>query len=821
MSKKKSKKESGKKATVHQQPGKQEKQFPSWLPYLLSVLFLLAGLLFMYQEPAFQNMSLSGADIQSQGEPLYQFRTTFEKENGEPALWIPYIFGGMPFHASGSYHLKYNIQSIYNSIPWVIRKHLYSNFVLNILIGGIFMFLLMRSFGVSILGSLISSAIFVFTTKTMGTPHVNRITSFMHIPLIFYAVKVIIEKPRWWLVFLLGGAVGSQLGSYHPQIAHFTAIFIFLYLVFTYYTRYKSDPTLKPLLIRSGYLALGLTVAIALAAIVIIPMMEYLPYSIRGAKTAVSTGTGGLSAGYATSWSLGWSEIITFIIPGFSGFGNETYWGQMPFTTFPNYIGIVAIILSVLYFIQVKSDKNRWFWLGSFIIILFIALGKNLSPVSYMMLHFVPFYNKFREPALITILNSFIVAITAGLFFQYLREINEEQKKELKKMLTRAAIILGSTLVVFVLFKSPLYDFFSGIYQAADKDMNRYTQYNVQQLQPLYEKRFSMLAGDIMRISLIGLVVIGAIWVYVQKKISLTSAGLIILVMITIDLFIPGREAVKPQYSKSKAYEHYEKGNKLADWLNSVEQQKTYRTLPIEEFGSDEYVYYRIPSAGGYHAAKMANYQAYLDDITFSNRTLIDMLSVKYIISNQRFSIPGTQIINTIDGKNIYLNKSALPYVRFVDNLIPEDDKEVIREAIKNNSFNIRTKAYVGGLEDNFLQGVSVDSARRIETNFVHEQLMEIQTSNRNQGFIVISEMHYPPGWRAYVDDEPTDIYLVNAGLMGIKVPQGSHQILLRYEQPSFYLARFISRTTYWLILGIFAYLGIMAIYRQRKNESK
>lgn len=807
---------------VDQTSPKNTFQLQTWMKYLLAFLFLALSVTYMYQEPVYQNKVLTLADSKGQGVPFDHYKKEFEKNHNEPALWIPYIFSGMPYHASGSYRLRYTVESLYQFVPSFFSRLMHSSFGLNILLGGIFMLILMRSFGVGILGSLLAAVAFVFTTKVIGTPHTNRLTTFMHIPLIFYAVKEIWKKPRWWLILVLGGALGSQIGSYHPQVSHITGIFVLLYILFSVYNDYKNSKELKPIVIKGSYLLAGLVLALFMAAIVIIPLSEYMPYSIRGAKTAISTGaSGGLSASYATAWSFSWTEIITFFIPAYTGFGYETYWGQMPFTTFPNYLGVSVLILAFFYSISAKKDPYRYFWIGSFFIVLFIALGSNLPPVSYIMLHYFPYFNKFREPSMMTILNSLIAAIMAGLFLTQIQNISEEYLPLIKTWIKRLSIFFGVLLVGFILFSGPLKSYFFDIYQGADKEMERYTQYSLQQLTPLYEMRFKMLSSDVMRIGLIELSALGLLWVYFQKKISYTLLSILFLAIVVFDLFVPDRQSVKKQYtSTSKPQTYYQAGNPVADWFKANETMETYRILPVEDFASNEFVYFGIPSVGGYHAVKMANYQAYLDEITFNNRLLLNMLATKYIVSSRQFQLPGTMKEANIEGKNIYKNLEAMPYVRFVNQILVENDKEKIRKAIKAQNFNVGETAYISSDKDLQNQDFPVDSLRSIAITDKNAQLIEFKTQNQYDGLCIIAEMHYPPGWRAYIDENPVDINLINAGIMGIFVPSGIHTVRVHYEQPSFYVAKAVSQTSFWGVILVLLALAGLKIYKSRKFKS-
>jgi len=46
---------------------------------------------------------------------------------------------------------------------------------------------------------------------------------------------------------------------------------------------------------------------------------------------------------------------------------------------------------------------------------------------------------------------------------------------------------------------------------------------------------------------------------------------------------------------------------------------------------------------------------------------------------------------------------------------------------------------------------------------------------------VVVSDTYFP-GWRAYVDGAPAQIYSVNAAMRGIIAPAGAHSVTMRYR---------------------------------------
>jgi uncharacterized membrane protein YfhO len=55
-----------------------------------------------------------------------------------------------------------------------------------------------------------------------------------------------------------------------------------------------------------------------------------------------------------------------------------------------------------------------------------------------------------------------------------------------------------------------------------------------------------------------------------------------------------------------------------------------------------------------------------------------------------------------------------------------------------------------------------------------------------------ISDTYYP-GWRAFVDGKETKIYRANYAFRAIKVPKGTHEVLMYYLPNSFVFGIYLS----------------------------
>ena len=139
-----------------------------------------------------------------------------------------------------------------------------------------------------------------------------------------------------------------------------------------------------------------------------LPAMTYTPYSIRGAGSG-----GGTGFDYATAWSFSFGEMLTFFIPSFYGFGGATYWGNMPFTDYPNYMGIIVLTFAIIGTLLHES-KIKWYFVTLACLSILISFGKNFF-LYQIFYDYFPYFNKFRIPTMFLILTQFSIAVLAGM----------------------------------------------------------------------------------------------------------------------------------------------------------------------------------------------------------------------------------------------------------------------------------------------------------------------------------------------------------------------------------------------------------------------
>ncbi len=773
--------------------------------WALMVTGLIIGIVFLYQEPIIDGQKLAIGDVKTQGLIFEKHKDDCQTEFGEHALWYPYIFCGMPFHASGTYRLQYTLETLYKIVPLTIRKSLSAGFTFNILAGAIFMLLLLRSYGLGYSASFFGAAAFVFTTKILGTPHTNRIVTFIHLPLILYALRQLWNTKKWIFMVLLGGAVGSQIGSYHPQVAYYGLLMVGLYTLYRFVQGMREKESWKSLMTILGMTGVSLGVGYFMASIVLTPMQEYLPFSIRGAAGA-SGGGSGLSFDYATGWSFSWWEIFSFIIPSFSGFGGSTYWGDMPFTSYPHYLGIPVLIFAVIAFISTNKRRDYWFLVLMMIFSLLIGMGKNFSVLSSLLLNYLPYFNKFREPSMILILFAMSTAIlSAWGFHTLLEKISEKNNVKWGKISLRTLIGIGVFAVIVLVFKDGLQNLMFGVYNNADISTDRIKQFqDSRQISYLYKMRFDMFYKDLWVAILLSAGTIGIIWGGLTKKILINPLIGMLLILMIADLGFVGRKVIPPMFSKTSRRAMEPRKTGVIDYLKK--DSDLFRVLPLDNFTTNEYAWFGIASIGGYHAAKMANYQDFLDSKFVSNLNFLRLTNTKYVITKQRFNHPELDFKHTANGENIYQVKQHLPRLFLVDSVVVSQDKKATFDMLKSDWFNPQKHAIV---DWQLPESQYLTMGSEVKVIDWDPQKIVVSASMTGDGLLAFSEGYYPPGWHAYIDGEETDIYKTNHFMQSIIVPKGNHTVEFRFELASFNRSLWMSKFLFFSVLLVLVGYGV------------
>lgn len=745
--------------------------------YSIFSLISLLILTFLFRKLLFGSYSFIGPDSLSP-QAIKQGIELIKNKTGEYPLWLPWVFSGLP-----SVHSFQNISDFY--YPHYIYKFLNNylgvqfiwNYIVHFIFGGLGCVLLLKRFKVDNFSAIFGGLAFMLTpylTTMVVHGHGSQMMTSVYIPWTVWAVHRLLFSPNYHNIGILALIVGLQLQRAHVQIAYYTWMLIGLYITLILFNQIRLVNGKKKLR-TIAKIIIGLLIGLGLSLSIYIPAIEYSSFSTR----AGSSGGAGLE--YATQWSFSILELGTFIMPSFVGFGGITYWGNMPFTDYPNYMGLIILILSIIGAFKSKISEKKLFILA----ILFsfmLSLGKNFSLFYGLFYDYFPFFKKFRVPVMILILLQFSVSILSGFGLNHLRknvdnyDINSFLKKILLTTLSISLmmILFGKDIILKFLPRNDL--------------INRF---GLNAQQTINEIRFSLLYNELKIIFIMIILVSFIIYLYKNKihkwsliAISITLISIFDLSYVNYKIIEPSEKSYRSStLSPSVTKKRYLNDDEIIRFLKK--DTSNFRILPTQPLDKENrWSAFNIQSIYGYHPAKLNNYNEFMNDVGFSNPNILQMLNVKYLITFQQFDHDSFEKVftgklyhnNKYNNANVYLFKHFIDRAFFVEKLQYIENDDVSLKFLENNRKSFIRESFIN--EDLDLKIFTGIGKIKFVKSFPNEIVLE--TNSNEEQFLVLSEVYYPSGWKAYVNDKESKIFKVNSLLRGVKLPRGNN--VVRFE---------------------------------------
>ena len=726
------------------------------------------------------------------------------KTDGQFPLWQPWIFSGMPTADAFTY-----ISSLYfpNYVLNLLFKSSHLTQLLHLIFSGLGGFVFLRFLGLSRIVAFMGGTAFMITPFMITMivfGHGSQMMTAAYIPWIMFLTTKVMQKPIMFNVGLLAILIGLQLQRAHVQIAYYTWMLAGAFVLFTFISTYKVPEKRNNSLYGLGGFAIAALLGFGISLLIYLPSLEYTSYSVRGGGVS-----GGADYNYATSWSFSPKELLTFIIPSAFGFGGQTYWGNMPFTDYPNYMGIVILVLAAFGFVH-RRDPLMWFLLGTSILAIFISFGKNLSIIYDIFYSFFPYFNKFRVPAMILILVQFNTSVMAALGLNYLLTLH---KHVIPRWFWTCTGVLVFVLLILTLGQSFLQQLVSsGFTQPRTQDPRT--------IQAINTLRWDMWLKDAWTMVLILAAFFGLTWAFINQKIAKNGFTIAVTLLALTDIAIVDRKIIQPdkqsgrasQLMSSSIIDRYFQHDQITKILTD-DSEKPFRVYPAGALFSDSRILaFGIESVGGYHPAKLKIYNDFLQKTNnVGTLPLMRMLNVKYLLSPQPVNFPGLMQIKqgkmkTSRGNlpvNLYELVDFQPRAWFVENVEVHAGKNLPWGTFTAQSFDPGRTAFVSQTDIESNRSFTIGSVTDIQYS-LHE--LTVKTESTAEGFLVISEVYYPLRWKAKIDGKEVKYFETNGVIRGLIVPSGNHEVRFIYDRSSFRKGIAISTVAFLLCIGITAF---------------
>jgi hypothetical protein len=784
-----------------------------WKRGVVVVLFLLLLLCLLLPELVFQDKIFLVPDTRA---PLSFASVGREAlEGGTYPLWNPYLFCGMPsFHSLAYAPYVYPVSFITHLLYSYLHFPEMTWLLIHYLFAGAAMYLLLRSLGIRAIVSLLGGALFMLLPNyvAMGAyGHGSQACAVAYMPLaLLFARNIQIGRRRPAMAAFLAIALGLQMLRGHVQISYYTFLLVGLLFLFESVRLLLSGE--RGTFIRNGLFTAGaVAAAIGIAAVLILPVREYAAYSIRGG------GGGGLDYGYATGWSLHPREMLTLLFPWAFGFGKASYWGAMPFTDYPNYVGISALLFSI-FAVYMAENRMKWFFLGTAVVATLLSFGR-FWPVLYgPMFRYFPFFDKFRVPVMVLIVQQLSLVALMGMGLEAF--LARYEKGTLPHLLgsrsLRWALVLGAALIVIALVAGG----------AIERNLlqDAISTQKVQREWAGFGAR--MAASDLAVRFLLLFVTMLVLFVAASRKVLAGTLALSIGVIALIEIWTVDRSIVHPEKTwRAEDYRIIQGSDKRDDYMRPdaaigflKSDESIYRIFPAPAappgrwsystppFSENKFMISRIFSLGGYHAAKLKNYQDIIDVMFASFNSgvvpvnILDMLNTKYILSSYQLFGDNSvfPLVFKDGGTFVYENPGALPRAALFESY-QIVERERIPDLLLSRDFDPRAEIILER-EPGIVPGSTAGSS--VEITDYRLNSIELEAHIENPCLLLLSEMDYP-SWHATVDGEPVEILRADYCLRAIPLDPGSRRIEFAFKSGMLRMSLVISIVTFVIVLAV------------------
>ena len=618
-----------------------------------------------------------------------------------------------------------------------------------------------------------------------------------YIPWVMCAAFYCIQNVNLRSILLLSLATALQLWANHPQIAYYTWMVIGFYFVWQVAIFFKH----KQLSIQSTlYPLIGIIVALVIALFMVSDpysdIYKFQKYSNRGARSVLDQSgqtESGTDWNYATQWSFHPFETLSFIYPYHYGLQNTSdpkrgaYWGYMPFTQSTHYLGLVAIIFAILGALLKTPDRlGLIFWIVT-VLTLITGFGSYL-PVLYKPFYsLLPFFSKFRIPSMIYMLLAITIPLLAARGLDTFLEYQEENKELFKKVLYVTGGIAGLT-IFFIMFGEALFSFSS----SGDLRYN-----NPGFITKLRSARIELFNKGLLIALAVSLGVLGLAWGLINKKINRSAFNYGLIAIALFDLWMLNSEFmnIKPPKNMDMMFQK----NAIIEYIEK--DLDHFRVYPADRLGSNHYSYWNIESIGGYRPIKLRHYQDLMDAKGFNRPQIMDMLNVKYVLTNKKINNP--DFLRIKDTPGLYENKNVLPRAWIVGNIKSVDSQRESLMEVLLGGFDPSKSAIVFNYNGTNNQK---DIDGQVSVVSKTENKIELISTSKTGGLLVLSEIYYKPGWKATVNGKKTPIYQTNHVLRSVEVPPGEIEVIFEYDANAWQKTRILSRVSF---LSVLFMLGI------------
>ena len=784
----------------------------------LAVVVLLALVTLVHPEIVLRGDIYRSSDASN----ATSFQVTGDAALAEGAYpqWNPYIFGGMPTFGSLAYtRFLYPPSELLTRLQDDAGFPLMTWMLAHLLLGGIGMIWLLGRWDLPWPARLLGAAIWLLMPKIVAWGvhgHGSKLMTAMYLPWVIGLTLEVLRGRGRRTVGGLALLLGLQILCGHIQIIYYTLLAVGLVTAARWIAALAARPRGAPPWRETAGVAVAVMLAFALGAALLLPVQEYAGLSIRGEASA----GGGADYDYATGWSLAPQELPTLVVPSAAGFGLATYQGFMPLVDYPNYLGLLPLLLAA----AGLTMRERWLaraLLAMALLALLISFGRFFPLLYDPCYRWLPYFNKFRVPSMILVMAGFSVALLSAAGAARLAS------SELLGSRWTRRIALGVAGLGAVLALGGL-GLFEGPHQARLRDLaaaaGRPAPSPV-----ILSIAWRLQAADLLRL---GLVVVGAgaALFAAARYAGFRTRGFvwILLILTAVDTLAVDRRITHPERHLKQIVRNQNGAPVLVDaprllapgerhlesvrpepWTVALADRLDHeRIWPLgQDASTNAGMIAGVRSLGGYHPAKLAAYETIRERLyprALREGTIADLVPPSRIAgwlaaSHLTFDsflpeslIPRLQVLGVdidpepfvVGSRVAYRNRAALPRARLVPDWAPaEGDLDGFLDRLQAGREPVGERVLLHAAPD---PRPVAAAAPLPEVTYLVDGLNEVvlRAAPPTPAILVLADM-WTPGWSVEVDGEPAPLLRADHVLRAVALPAGEHMVRFVYRDPA------------------------------------
>lgn len=280
-----------------------------------------------------------------------------------------------------------------------------------------------------------------------------------------------------------------------------------------------------------------------------------------------------------------------------------------------------------------------------------------------------------------------------------------------------------------------------------------------------------------------------------QKKKYATPIGLLIILVITLDIFSHGfnRNFYGEDYPPTEVY-----GNASdAEMIAMLEGEELFRISDeIQTLDSNKWELHGVENVWGNGGIKIASYDALFERLgPFSWRaksdSYYDFLNVKYLFTDRELD---PEQFAHIEG-NLHENLQFLPRAYFVE-------QYTLIKTLEEIDFS---QEVLLTEEPEYLGEAGHAGDGQIVVTRESPNHLVIDASLPSSGLLVLSEVDYP-GWQLYVDGQKHNYLTANEAFRAVPLMPGEHTVEFKYRPLSYLFGALSTGLSMLLLAGLALY---------------